>query len=125
MERPRVATFRESVDRSREDRRYQRGYAVRVTDEGAFEEMKAHILDLHNGISVKYSWNPSVSPEQISLSQIWVFGGSGESKQTVEAGWQVYPDKWDTNKAVLFVFYTARNYHDGCYHRVAKGSTKS
>jgi len=64
-------------------------------------------------------WSPAVSPnDNMSLSQIWVVGGKGDSKQTVEAGWQVNRDVWKTDKAVLFIFYTSENYHGGhgCYH---------
>jgi hypothetical protein len=55
-------------------------------------------------------WSPTVSQHQMSLSQLWVSGGSGDNLQTVEAGWQVYPDKWGTDKAVLFIFFTEQNY---------------
>jgi hypothetical protein len=55
-------------------------------------------------------WSPSVRPHQMSLSQLWVVSGDGENKQTLEAGWQVYPDKWHTDKAVLFIFSTTQGY---------------
>jgi hypothetical protein len=61
-------------------------------------------------------WSPTVNGHQMSLSQIWVSGGSGDGTQTVEAGWQVYPDKWGGNNAALFIFYTPNNYSDGCYN---------
>lgn len=61
-------------------------------------------------------WSPSVSSAQMSLSQIWVVGSTGSTKQTVEAGWQVYPDKWGGSNAALFAFYTTKGYSDGCYN---------
>lgn len=67
-------------------------------------------------------WSPSVkSNSQMSLSQIWVDGGDGDGTQTVEAGWQVYPDKWGGNNAALFIFYTPNNYTDGCYNVECSG----
>jgi hypothetical protein len=63
-------------------------------------------------------WNPTVASDQMSLSQIWVVGDTGNNKQTVEAGWQVYPDKWDSDNAALFIYYTTGGYRDGtgCYN---------
>jgi hypothetical protein len=63
--------------------------------------------------------NPSVyTPwgEVFSLSQVWYIGFSGGATQTVEAGWQVYPDRlWDSQPH-LFAYYTADGYnHTGCY----------
>jgi hypothetical protein len=73
------------------------------------------LVDNYGGEARLNVWNPSVSAG-MSLSQIWVVGGDGTSKQTVEAGWQVDPVHWKTNRPVLFVFYTSRGYGDGCYH---------
>jgi len=63
-------------------------------------------------------WNPTIGTDEIfSLSQQWYAAGSGDAKQTVEGGWQVYPQKYDTNNAVLFIFYTADNYDTKkCYN---------
>lgn len=63
-------------------------------------------------------WSPKVADHQMSLSQIWVTGGDGDGKQTIEVGWQVYPDKWHSDKAALFIFHTTDNYKSGkgCYN---------
>jgi hypothetical protein len=65
-------------------------------------------------------WNPKVltaKGETFSLSQHWYVGGSGTGLQTAETGWQVYPVKYSTNNAVLFIYYTADGYHStGCYN---------
>lgn len=66
-------------------------------------------------------WSPTVAKDSMSLSQLWVVGSEGEGKQTVEAGWQVYPNKWGSDKAALFIFYTTKNYSDGCYNLECKG----
>src|SRR5213594_1101278 len=42
-------------------------------------------------------WKPDPKPGVFSLSQHWYVGGSGESTQTVEGGWQVYPSKYGTS----------------------------
>lgn len=52
-------------------------------------------------------WNPI---GDFSLSQQWYVGGSGGNTQTVEGGWIVYEQKFNTKNAVLFIFYTADNY---------------
>jgi hypothetical protein len=55
-------------------------------------------------------WSPHPTAGNFSLSQIWVTGGTGDKLQTVEAGWQVYPDHYGTNKAVLFIYWTRDDY---------------
>ena len=66
-------------------------------------------------------WSPKVQSHEMSLSQIWVVGSEGDGKQTVEAGWQVFPDKWGSDQAALFIFYTSKNYNDGCYNLECTG----
>lgn len=66
-------------------------------------------------------WKPNVSPGVFSLSQHWYTGGSGDNKQTVEGGWQVYPNKYGTNNPVLFIYYTPDNYSSGCYNLDCSG----
>ena len=61
-------------------------------------------------------WKPTVSPGNFSLSQHWYVGGSGETTQTVEGGWQVYPDKYKTSNPALFIYFTPDNYSSGCYN---------
>ncbi|MEK8033492.1 neprosin family prolyl endopeptidase [Ideonella sp. DXS29W] len=53
---------------------------------------------------------------EFSLSQIWVTGGS--PVETIEAGWQVYPDRQSSHKtdAHLFIYSTQDGYaNTGCY----------
>jgi hypothetical protein len=61
-------------------------------------------------------WSPTVADSRMSLSQLWVVGEGSNPKQTVEAGWQVYPSVWDSDNAALFIFYTSNDYKDGCYN---------
>jgi hypothetical protein len=61
-------------------------------------------------------WNPAVSTNAMSLSQLWFTAGTGSSTQTVEAGWQRAPAFWG-NKSILFTYWTADNYNKtGCYN---------
>lgn len=47
----------------------------------------------------------------MAISQQWYVG------QTLEGGWQVQPDTWQTSQAVLFIYWTANNYTTtGCYN---------
>src|SRR5262249_47552508 len=71
-------------------------------------------------------WNPYVfTPygEVFSLSQVWYSGKSSTgADQTVEAGWQVFPDRIGDNQfAHLFIFYTPDGYVTGCYDHACAG----
>jgi hypothetical protein len=72
------------------------------------------------GNSSLANWNPTVTTslgEVFSLSQQWYAGGSGSTLQTVEGGWQVFPQKYGTTNAVLFIYWTATGYQGtGCYN---------
>lgn len=59
----------------------------------------------HSSISI---WDPSVGSQIFSLAQHWYSGGS--PLQTVECGWQVWPQKWQTPAPVLFIYWTADDY---------------
>jgi Neprosin len=65
-------------------------------------------------------WDPSIDTgnDQIfSLSQHWYVGGSGGNLQTIECGWQVYPQFYGDNSAHLFTYWTADDYNTtGCYN---------
>jgi hypothetical protein len=67
-------------------------------------------------------WQPKTADDQFSLSQQWFLGGSGRGLQTIEAGWQVYPDKYGHNRPVLFTYWTADGYgQTGCYNLEGPG----
>jgi hypothetical protein len=62
----------------------------------------------HDFLSV---WSPPVGDKQIfSLAQHWYTGGTGAGHQTLEVGWQVYPQKYGHAQPVLFIFFTNDNY---------------
>lgn len=68
-------------------------------------------------------WSPPVNTgagEDFSLTQHWYVGGSGTSLpglQTVEVGWQNYPNKYGDQRSRLFIYHTADGYNTtGCYN---------
>ncbi|CAH2059726.1 unnamed protein product [Thlaspi arvense] len=80
-----------------------------------------------NGLGVVYGmtatlsvWKPKVEDREIelSISQVWVSSGSYKKKnlQTIEIGWQVYPQLYNNDKTRLFTFWTNDTYQTGCYN---------
>jgi len=60
------------------------------------------------------TYAPSVNAnETFSLAQHWYSGGSGSNLQTVEVGWQVFPQKYGHANPVLFIFWTSDAYATG------------
>jgi hypothetical protein len=56
-------------------------------------------------------WDPAVvSPQTFSLSQQWYVAQGAAGVQTVEVGWQVYPEHYGHSKPVLFTYWTADGY---------------
>ena len=69
-------------------------------------------------------WNPPVvSPQVFSLSQHWLVNNTGVTGvQTIEGGWQVFPQKYGTANAALFIYWTADGYKTtGCYNHDCPG----
>jgi hypothetical protein len=66
-------------------------------------------------------WTPKVNTtkgEIFSLSQHWYTNFRNDGRvQTVEGGWQNYPQLWGVRKSVLFIYWTADGYNaTGCYN---------
>ncbi|HXO43300.1 MAG TPA: neprosin family prolyl endopeptidase [Thermoanaerobaculia bacterium] len=81
----------------------------------------AHAYELvHNlgGSSLLNLWMPPINTratQVFSLSQHWYTGGN--PVQTVEGGWQAFPQKYNTVNSVLFIYWTADGYkRTGCYN---------
>lgn len=75
----------------------------------AYTEQDTANLGGHNFLSV---WAPPVGDKQIfSLAQHWYAGGDGAAHQTLEVGWQVFPQKYGHGQPVLFIFWTNDNYN--------------
>jgi hypothetical protein len=101
----------------------EKGLPDDLAPKAAFTHKYAHayqVVKNYGGNSWLNLWSPSVNTaagQVFSLSQHWYAGGSGKNTQTVEGGWQVYPAKYNTNKAAFFIYWTADNYKKtGCYN---------
>ncbi|KAK1364697.1 Neprosin 1 [Heracleum sosnowskyi] len=69
-------------------------------------------------------WEPKIQqPNEFSLSQIWVLGGSFDGDlNSIEAGWQVSPDLYGDNNTRLFTYWTSDAYEaTGCYNLLCSG----
>lgn len=68
--------------------------------------------------SILNVWSDYVErADEFALSQIWVVRGSGSDRETVEAGWQLYPNLYGDWRSHLFIYFTPDNYgSDGCYN---------
>ncbi|KAL1210808.1 Protein neprosin [Cardamine amara subsp. amara] len=63
-------------------------------------------------------WKPEVEdPSEFSLAQVWLVSGAGLTRNTIEVGWQVYPQIYKDNNPRLFVYWTSDGYQKtGCYN---------
>ncbi|CAA0821228.1 Protein of Unknown Function (DUF239 [Striga hermonthica] len=69
-------------------------------------------------------WGPFVeSKGEFSLSQIWVTAGSlGTDLNSIESGWQVYPQMYGDNRPRFFTYWTKDAYKTtGCYNLLCPG----
>ncbi|VVA96425.1 unnamed protein product [Arabis nemorensis] len=71
-------------------------------------------------------WNPVVAPGtgEFSLSQIWLVAGhyTGSDLNTIEAGWEVFPEHYHDTQPRLFVYWTRDTYqHTGCRNLECEG----
>lgn len=69
----------------------------------------------HSFMSIQ---KPKISGNEVfSLCQHWYTSANQAPLQTVEAGWQVFPQHYGTNYPVLFIYWTADNYgQTGAYN---------
>ncbi|XP_019418637.1 PREDICTED: uncharacterized protein LOC109329427 [Lupinus angustifolius] len=69
-------------------------------------------------------WQPVTEREEFSLAQMWLSAGTyvGKDLNTIEVGWQVFPDKYGGNNPRLFAFWTRDAYQStGCYNLLCPG----
>lgn len=62
-------------------------------------------------------WRPALDTAAkghgFSLGQVWVIGGTGAALQSVEVGYQVYPNLYGHTHPALFIYYTKANHTFG------------
>lgn len=90
--------------------------AVEATHRWAHASQGVANIGGHSCINL---WDPPIGANQIfSLAQHWYVNGSGAGLQTAEVGWQVYPQKYNDTRPVLFIYFTSGNYAPGtgCYN---------
>jgi len=62
-------------------------------------------------------WKPYLERwNEFSLSQLWVYRALGGNVETVEAGWQVYKNRYDDLSPHFFIYYSTDDYNNGCYN---------
>ncbi|KAM3280334.1 hypothetical protein ACQJBY_047237 [Aegilops geniculata] len=70
-------------------------------------------------------WKPAIArANDFSLTQLWVTAGSynGNSLNTIEVGWQVYPNLYGDSNTRLFIYWTRDAYQTtGCYNLLCSG----
>ncbi|KAG7636509.1 putative neprosin [Arabidopsis thaliana] len=82
-------------------------------------QAKGKFHGAHADINV---WKPFVqTPKEFSLAQMWVMAGPFSEVNSVEAGWQVYQDRYGDDNPRYFIFWTADGYHSGCYNLDCQG----
>ncbi|KAI4986778.1 hypothetical protein ZWY2020_019408 [Hordeum vulgare] len=83
-------------------------------------------VDNYHGTKATFNlWKPTIGRDNdFSLTQLWITGGSyrGNDLNTIEAGWQVYPDLYKDRNTRLFVYWTRDAYQTtGCYNLQCPG----
>jgi hypothetical protein len=101
------------------------GHHVPPADESHLYAHSYQIVANIGGSSDINLWNPSInvkSQEIFSLAQQWysnMVGTDRTTLQTVEVGWQVYPQMYGSQTPHLFIFWTPNDYQitgPGCYN---------
>ncbi|KAI3893631.1 hypothetical protein MKX03_006209 [Papaver bracteatum] len=101
-------------------------YKTHVTshsDIGGHEYATIAVVGNFLGAQAKINlWKPVTETSEISVSQIWLVAGKGESLNTIEAGWEVDQKLYGDDYTRFFVYWTADGYNKiGCYNLVCDG----
>uniref|UniRef100_A0A453MJI1 Neprosin PEP catalytic domain-containing protein n=1 Tax=Aegilops tauschii subsp. strangulata TaxID=200361 RepID=A0A453MJI1_AEGTS len=70
-------------------------------------------------------WKPAIArANDFSLTQLWITAGSynGNNLNTIEVGWQVFPNLYGDSNTRLFIYWTRDAYQTtGCYNLLCSG----
>jgi hypothetical protein len=109
----------ESLDHFFQRGRWAKGHPVETRRNGrdaSSGHRYAHAYQTVNnngGYTWLNGWDPNPSPGVFSLSQCWYSAfNAAQQVQTVECGWQVYPNKYSAAGPVLFSYWTADGYQN-------------
>jgi hypothetical protein len=110
--------FRKSPDGT-DDQRFHRGAISPAAVTHKYAHASQSVIN-YGGSSGLNLWRPFVNTSKaqvFSLSQHWYINfGSGKT-QTVEGGWQNFPQKYGSQNSALFIYWTADGYSKtGCYN---------
>lgn len=91
--------------------------AAGPTDEHQYATYRQYVTNIGAEAALNL-WSPYTElNSEFSLSQMWVANGSGANTETVEAGWQVFVNKYGNSSARLFIYFTPDDYGaGGCYN---------
>lgn len=104
------------------------GHEIQVPGDGAHDYAStSQAVTCYGGEFSCSAFDPYVEhTNEFSLLQVALVRGSGNSRQTIEAGWQEYKDLYGDWVPHLFIFYTTNNYtssgdNKGGYNRDVDG----
>ncbi|PKI33306.1 hypothetical protein CRG98_046301 [Punica granatum] len=86
---------------------HNKSFPVFASDNGheyAVVKTKYNGRTFHGGQAILNVWNPHTETREISISQIWIYAGTSENVNTVEAGWIVGLDSRPTT--TFFTYWT-------------------
>ncbi|CAD5170402.1 unnamed protein product [Musa acuminata subsp. malaccensis] len=122
-------TKEEDILRASSVKRFGRKPAVRTrhdSESSGHEHAVGYVVgDQYYGAKASLNvWAPKVSsPDEFSLSQIWLISGTfGSDLNTIEAGWQVSPQLYGDTSPRFFTYWTSDAYQaTGCYNLLCSG----
>eukprot|EP00253_Pinus_taeda_P011356 PITA_11356 len=119
----RAGSVRQFLNRKRRRGNHIR-YNMDPDDDGCYREHSLVRFDSPDEPIFRASarlniWRPEVTQDaEFTLSQIWVVNhifNQRHSTESVEVGWMVNEKDYGTAEPMLFVYYTADGYLNGCY----------
>ncbi|KAI3880952.1 hypothetical protein MKW92_051621 [Papaver armeniacum] len=97
-----------------------RPFDIGRSHEYAIIEVNGNFLGAQTKINI---WKPVIeTPNEISVSQIWVTFGDDEVKNTIEAGWVVNQYIYGDDQPRFFIYWTKDGYQNtGCFNLLCDG----
>ncbi|CAG7873920.1 unnamed protein product [Brassica rapa] len=122
---------KEDILRSKSIESFGRKTNPSIPEDNTYDPSRGHEYAVMNSMQGTYfgtkctvnMWKPEVQvPDEFSLAQTWLVSGVGTTRNTIEAGLQVFPRIYGDNNLRLFVYWTADGYQStGCYNNACPG----